>query len=130
MPSGQTLELYLLVASHALLHLLYVLHDLAQHEQVRTAEFLRAQRLARWQQLDAQRLLEEGIAAEVLDGVKVALALHQKTQVAAQDVAVGNPVGNGQRGINLLEHRRQLIQVMTHRSQTRYRCEIVVQLLD
>jgi len=107
-----------------------VLHDLAQHEQVRTAEFLRAQCLARWQQLDAQRLLEEGIAAEVLDGVKVALALHQKTQVAAQDVAVGNPVGNGQRGINLLEHRRQLIQVMTHRSQTRYRCEIVVQLLD
>jgi len=46
-----------------------------------------------------------------LDGVKVALALHQKTQGAAHDVAVGNPVGNGRRGINLLENRRQLIQV-------------------
>jgi hypothetical protein len=45
------------------------------------------QRRARWQQPDAQRGLVERITPVALDGIEVALALREQTQVAAQDVA-------------------------------------------
>jgi hypothetical protein len=89
-----------------------------------------AQCRAGGQKLDVQRLLEEGVATKVLDRVKVGLALHQQTQVAAQDVAVGNAIGYRQRRIDALEGRCELVQIMADKGEPRYRGEVIVELLD
>ena len=46
---------------------------------------------ARRQKADAYGLFVKHIAAKVLNGVEVALALHQQAEVTAHHIAVGNP---------------------------------------
>jgi hypothetical protein len=89
-----------------------------------------AQRRAGRQQLDAQRLLEERVAAESLHGVEVALALHQQTDVAAHDVAAAHAAAHRQRRIEPAPRRLQRLQVVTHQRQSGHRREVVGQLLD
>jgi plasmid replication initiation protein len=89
-----------------------------------------AQRRARGQQLDAQRLLVERVAAEVLNRVEVRLALHQQAHVDAHGVAVLHPAAHCQRLVDLLEHRCQSLQVMAHQRKSRHRREVVIELLD
>jgi hypothetical protein len=71
-----------------------------------------AQRRARGQQPDAQGLLEELVDAQVLDGVEVALALHQQAQVAAHNVAGGHAGAHWQGSIDVSEHGREGPQEM------------------
>ena len=89
-----------------------------------------AQRRAGRQQSNAQSLLEERVAAEVLDRVEVALALHEQTQIAAQDVAAEHTALDGQRCIELIEHRSHRPEEMTYQGQSGNRREVVIQLLD
>ena len=69
-------------------------------------------------------------AKKIPDRVKVALALHQQAQVAAQDIAVGHTTDHRQRRIDALEHGPQWLQQMPHQRQTGHRREVVVELLD
>ena len=89
-----------------------------------------AQRRAGGQQRDAQRLLVELLASMALDGVEVALALHQQPQVAAQDVAVAHAGAYRQRRVQPCQHRRQGLQVVPHQGQASHRGEVVLELLD
>ena len=89
-----------------------------------------AQRGARRQQPDAQRLLEELFAAQVLDGVEVALALHQQTQIAAHDVARGRNRTHRQRRIDVGQRRSERLQEVPDQGQAGGRAEVVVELLD
>ena len=83
-----------------------------------------AQRRARRQQLDAQRLLEELVAPRwptiALDGVEVALALHQQPQVRPHDVGVAHARAHRQRRIELGPLRAQRLQVVAHQDQPAY----------
>ena len=89
-----------------------------------------AQRGTQGQQGDAQRLLEEHVATEVLDGVEVALALHEQAKVAANNVAVGHAALDRQGSIEPSERGLQGQQVVADQGQASYRREVVVELLD
>lgn len=89
-----------------------------------------AQRRARRQQPDAQRVLEELVAAQVLDRVEIALALHQQAQVAAHDVAGGHTGAHRQRRIDASEHWGERLQEVPDQGQAGGRGELVVELLD
>ncbi|CUJ22113.1 Uncharacterised protein [Achromobacter xylosoxidans] len=89
-----------------------------------------AQRWTRRQLLDVQGPLEEGVTPEVLNGVEVALALHEQAQIAAQDVAGSHARSHGKGGIEPGQRRCQALKVMAHQRQPRHRGEVVVQLLD
>jgi len=89
-----------------------------------------AQRRARRQQLDAERLLVERVTAEVLDRVEVGLALHQQAHVAAHDVAGLHAGAHRHRLVDLLEDRRQPLQVVAHQHEAGHGREVIVQLLD
>ena len=83
----------------------------------RAAVHALAQRRAGGQQADAQGLLEERVAAKVLDGVEVALALREQAQVAAYDVAAGHAGAHRQSGIDAFEHGAQPLQMLAHQRQ-------------
>ena len=89
-----------------------------------------AQCRTRGLQRDAQLLLEKGIAPVVLDGIKVALALHQQTDIAVPNAAVADPAFDWQRRIKPAEHRPDRLEVMPHHGPARHRREVVVQLTD
>jgi len=89
-----------------------------------------AQRHTGGQQLDVQRLLEERVAAEVLDRVEVGLALHEQPDVAAKDVAGLHARAHRQRAVDLLEHRHQPLQVVAYERKAGHRRQVVGQLLD
>ena len=82
----------------------------SQDRSVRIQTLL--QRRARGQQPDAWRLLEELVATHVLDGVKVALALHQQAQLAAYDVAGGQAGARRQDRIDVGQRRSERLQEM------------------
>jgi hypothetical protein len=85
---------------------------------------------ARRQQPDAERLLEELVAAQVLDGVEVALALYQQTEVAAHDVAGGHAGAHRQGRVDVGKYRGERLQEMPDQSQAGGRGEVVVELHD
>ena len=89
-----------------------------------------AQRRAGGQQRDAQCALVELVLAVVLDGVEVALALHQPPNVAAHDVAVAHAGAHRQQSVQPGLHRRQGLQVVPHQGQAGHRGEVVIELLD
>ena len=89
-----------------------------------------AQRGAGGQPATAQRLPEERVATEVLDGVEVALALHEQAQVAANDVAVDNTALERQSSIEPRDCGLQGRQVVANKGQPGHRGKVVVELLD
>ena len=65
-----------------------------------------------------------------LDGVEVALALHQQPEVAAQDVAAGHARAHRQRLVELRPLPRKPREQLAHQGQTAYGGQFVIQLLD
>ena len=73
---------------------------------------------------------KEPVATHVLDRAEVALALDEQTEVAANDVAVGNPASDRQGRIQASEHRCDSVEIVTHQGQAGGGGEVIAELLD
>ena len=83
-----------------------------------------AQRRAGRQQLDAQCVLVELVAPMVLDSVKVALALHEQSELAAKDAAVGYACAHRQRLVQQFEYRLEALEMVPYQRQSGHRGEV------
>lgn len=88
-----------------------------------------AQRRARRRNRQRQGTGKEGIAAKVLDGVKVTLALAQQGQVAFEDGAVGDARAHGKARIDQ-GGQVDVFEILPHQSQARLAAEVVGQFFD
>ena len=79
---------------------------------------------------NAKRALVEVVSTKRFNGVKVVLALHQKPQVALEDVAVGNATRtNGELAVNTLADAKAF-HILPGQRQTGIGGQIVGQLFD
>jgi len=77
-----------------------------------------------------QRVPEEPITSKAFDGIEVALALREQADIAAHQGAGRQPAAARPLGVQALEQGIETLEMVTDKSQTGHRREVITELLD